>query len=82
MRVLKFDDELITALRTLGFKVADDNETAEIQTQVTIIRPERGKDFWLEIQLKDYSHFHFNIPRSEIMDLVELVEEEGEKTKD
>jgi len=79
MRVEKFDDELIAALRTLGFEVADDKEMAEIEAQVTIIRPKGSKDFWLEIQLKDYSHFHFNISRSEIMD---LVEEEEEKTGD
>ena len=71
MRVEKFDDELIAALRTLGFEVADDKEMAEIEAQVTIMRPKGSKDFWLEIQLKDYSHFHFNISRSEIIDLVE-----------
>ena len=76
-RVLKFDDELITALRTLGFTVADDNETAEIETQVIIIRPERSKDFWLQVQLKDYSHLHVNISRSEIMALA--AEEEASR---
>jgi hypothetical protein len=40
MRVLKFDQQTIEALRALGFKIADDNE-AEINTHVTIgiIRP-------------------------------------------
>ena len=33
MRVEKFDDELIAALRALGFNVADDKETAEIETR-------------------------------------------------
>jgi hypothetical protein len=72
MRVEKFDDELIDALRTLGFKLADDKETAEIETEVSIIRPAEGrKALMLQIQLPNGAHLHFNISRTEITDLVE-----------
>jgi len=70
MRVEKFDDELIAALRALGFNVADDKETAEIETEISVIHPEGRKDFWLQVQLP-HGHLHLNISRAQIIDAVE-----------
>jgi len=80
MRVEKFDDELIAALRVLGFKVADDKESAEIDTEVSIMRPEGSKEFWLQVQFpNDVRHaLRFNISRAEIMELVNDDDEEDD----
>jgi hypothetical protein len=71
MRVEKFDDQLIATLRALGFDIADDNESAEIEATVHIVQPQGRKDFLLQVQLKDYTVLSVSIPRVKIMNLVE-----------
>jgi hypothetical protein len=65
----KFDDETITALRTLGFDVADDNESAEIEAKVIIYSTGRAGPqgpLMLHIQFEDESHWVFDIARTKI----------------
>jgi len=39
MRVLKFDQQELAALRALGFEIAADNESAETDARVGFIKP-------------------------------------------
>src|SRR5262245_6057261 len=70
MRVEKFDDQLVAALRTLGFKVADDKETAEIEAEISIIHPAERKELLLQVTLPN-GHLVVNISHSEIINAVE-----------
>jgi hypothetical protein len=71
MRVEKFDDELIAALRTLGCEIAADKETAEIDVCISIKHPAHREDLSLEIQLPNRRHLRFDVTRKKIIDLAE-----------
>jgi hypothetical protein len=73
MRVEKFDDELVDALRALGFTIADDKETATIKGDValTIIRPAHTEGFDLDIDLPNGRSLHARLSRAAILRAVD-----------
>jgi len=51
MRVLKFDQQELAALRALGFEIAADNESAETDARVGFIKPADTGELLLQIDL-------------------------------
>jgi hypothetical protein len=78
MRVLKFDQKEVAALRAAGFDVADDKESASIAGEITIdvIHPHPPEhEFNLEIELPNGSILRCFARRRAILDAGETADE-------
>ena len=69
MRCLQFDEEVIRALRALGFTVEDDKESASVEATIGLIHPASDKCFWLSIDLPCGCSLHLReFTRADILD--------------
>jgi hypothetical protein len=75
MRVSKLNDEEVKALRTAGFGIADDKESATCasgEITIDVIRPDT--EFSVDITLPGGRHLHCFARRRAILEAGEVVE--------
>jgi len=79
MRVLKFDQQVIEALKALGLEIADDNESADVvgEMRIEICQPNQ-KQFFLQINLPNGSSLNCDATPSQLLDAagIETLDEE------